>query len=458
MLQSRALCAAVLARELHEGTACAAAAPARELAERLLRWLAKEPDRVAASLMVPEAVRASSALQATRHRTLRDPSPFLQETAGRMVDCDCFRLQPPPRVFPMQGMWAGGSVALLHVPELLNVEALLVRAGQTADNGIRERAEHELRFALGSRGDRDGLPERTFEAVAERSLALEAEAVAERSAASLAAAATLANAEHTALAAQCQAARAFRTLLTVVARRSPAGPGGAAWLMPAADSSLPHHSSQQLLLQATRMAHPLARAQRAWCVSCEGAREHVVLALQLFGAAAVLRASPSPTRLGGAERPGIASVVAGRLLTGERRTAPGERDESGLQLFILACLLFGAGDVDKASTPSLLAPPLLQMCEGIANIIPAEVALGSGRGSGWQLQLCVLSRLLPALGDASQALATALGTSPRTLSESERSPAARIAPRSSWPRARSQPRCCRWPGPLRRQRASRSCF
>ena len=287
----RALGATILASELHRELASAPVHPAGELAERLLRWLSEDPARIAASLMAPEALRASSALQATRQHVLRAPCPFLCEDAEAPTTApvDCFRLPRPPRVPPTQGMWAGGSAAMLHVPKLLNVEALLVRAGRTAES--RERAERELRIVLGSRDD--GSAEQlacSFMAYERGRSALEAEAAAERSAASLAAGATVANAEHTALAAHCRAARAFRSLLTVIARRAPAGASASrAWLVPDCDNR-----PLEQLLRATRMSHPLARAQPAWCVSCERGRAHLAFALQLHGAAAVLRAGRRP--------------------------------------------------------------------------------------------------------------------------------------------------------------------
>ena len=66
---------------------------------------------------------------------------------------------------------------MLHVPKLLNVEALLVRAGRTAES--RERAERELRIVLGSRDD--GSAEQlacSFMAYERGRSALEAEAAA----------------------------------------------------------------------------------------------------------------------------------------------------------------------------------------------------------------------------------------------------------------------------------------
>ena len=416
---ARALGATILASELHRELASAPVHPAGELAERLLRWLSEDPARIAASLMAPEALRASSALQATRQLVLRAPCPFLCEDAEAPTTApvDCFRLPRPPRVPPTQGMWAGGSAAMLHVPKLLNVEALLVRAGRTAES--RERAERELRIVLGSRDD--GSAEQlacSFMAYERGRSALEAEAAAERSAASLAAGATVANAEHTALAAHCQAARAFRSLLTVIARRAPAGASASrAWLVPDCDNR-----PLEQLLQATRMSHPLARAQPAWCVSCERGRAHLAFALQLHGAAAVLRAGPSPTRHSGAERSGMAS--ARPLPIGKSRTAPGwlESSESReLQLFILTRLLLGGEAVGQTSASSLLAPSLLQMCDCLANA-PAESAPrgGTATGTGWGLQLCVLSRLLPALGDAAQAPAPPPGAHPRAPSPNPR--------------------------------------
>ena len=100
---ARALGATILASELHRELASAPAHPAGELAERLLRWLSEDPARIAASLMAPEALRASSALQATRQHVLRAPCPFLCEDAEAPTTApvDCFRL-PRPRACPQR--------------------------------------------------------------------------------------------------------------------------------------------------------------------------------------------------------------------------------------------------------------------------------------------------------------------------------------------------------------------